>query len=124
MLNINAKTPVIFALMVFSYYSGQFTEIEREPCIQNLHSSTYPWFGRVNQEALENTNPYNEDSVFYKDGYETPREFIKAVLESNTNEQRTEVFVNERTGEEFIVPALCYVGEIDGLGDPVLYRRS
>ena len=124
MWNINTKTPVIFALMVTAFYSGQFTKIEREPCIQNLHSSTYPWFGRINQEILENNNPYNEDSMFYKDGYETPRDFIKVVLESNTEEKRTEIFVNQRNGEEFIVPALCYVGEVDGLGDPVLYRRN
>lgn len=124
MLNITSKTPIVFALMVATFYAGQITKVEREPCIRNLHSMTYPWFGRVNQEALENTTPYSKDSIIYKDGYETPRDFIKAVLESSTEEKRTEIFVNQRNGEEFIVPALCYVGEVDGLGDPVLYWKN
>lgn len=100
------------------------------PCIRNYHSTSFPWFGNLEQKMLENTDPYDEDSDFAKSGIKSPSAFIKRLIELERTDQfalnydrKTEIFANEKNGKEFIVPANCYIGEVDYFGEPILYRR-
>lgn len=114
----------IMLAIIVSFGAGVFysNQTAPRPCIANYHTHTAPWFGRMEQEYIENTDPYPVDSDFAKAGYKNPNELMKAVFAmSKDTEWPTEVFVNENTGEEFVVPGLCYVGKVDGFGDPILY---
>lgn len=84
-----------------------------------------PWLADMEQEMLENTEPYTNPDGLAAD-FENPRELILAVIDSGHGSEggrRTQVYVNEFNGKEFIVPANCVIRRIDFMGDPVLVRR-
>lgn len=103
-----------------------YTNPVHKPCIANYHSTTFPWFGKSEQQMLEDDTPFKEQTG---SDIKTPRDMILRVIDQEHSDPRfafndgtrTEIFVNERTGKEFIVPGGCFVGSVDISGDPLLY---
>lgn len=105
---------VIIAMQIYIISDNSF----KKPCIANYHSTTPPWFAKMDQTMLEDVEPFPSDSIF-AGKYKNQNEFIKSVLENT----ETTVFVNEQNGKEFVVPSLCYVYDVDYWGDPILMRE-
>jgi len=128
------KTSTVIIACVTSFLAGSignymqnYDEIHRKPCHANFHSTTSPWFADTEQKMLEDTEVRIWFAGTPDETEQSGRDWFMQILEygesvKEPGERRTELFVNERNGAEFIVPAYCYVGEVDGLGDPILFR--
>lgn len=107
----------IYTGMLFERYTAP------EPCIVNLSTTSYPMF-EFEQIMLDNIVEYNEDSDFYRAGIKTSEELAERLVEmSQDSNWPSSIYTNPRTERRFYVPGLCYVGDVDGFGDPVLYRK-
>ncbi|MFW6002025.1 MAG: hypothetical protein ACOCQD_01655 [archaeon] len=108
---------VMFLAVIFiSFAVGyQYYEVfvEKRPCVYNIHSHTHAFF-KIHQELLENNTPYEEGSELSQK-FSTPSDMAKSL--------RGEIFVNEITEKEFVVPTGCHVGKVDSVGNPILYEN-
>ena len=105
-------------------YSGVLDERHTapRPCIINLSHHSYPNF-EFEQMMLDNVVGYTKESDMYRWGVKTSEELAEKLVEmSQVSEWPSSIYVNEK-GEKFYVPGLCYVGDVDFFGDPILYRR-
>lgn len=113
------------ATVSVAIYAGMLYEriTAPEPCITNLSIYSYPNF-EWEQIMLDDIVDYNEDSDFYRQGIKTSEELAEMLVEmSQDSKWPSSIYTNPRTGIRYYVPGLCYVGKIDGLGEPVLYMR-
>jgi len=109
----------------FASYSGMLYERHTapEPCITNLSIHSYPTF-ESEQIMLDNIVDYNEDSDFYRNGIQTSEELAEMLVEmSQDSKWPSSIYTNPQDGRRYYVPGLCYVGEVNVFGEPVLYRR-
>lgn len=112
---------ICFLPLYIGYEYGRSTA--PKPCIKTLSIYSYPTgVFRIFQDALDNNI---EDSELYRNAMET-----SSVLTNNTkamdkdSDHPSVIYTNEKNGMEFIVPGLCYVGAVDFMGDPTLYRKD
>jgi len=113
------------ATVALAIYSGMLYERHTapEPCITNLSIYSYPNF-EWEQIMLDNIVDYNEDSDFYRHGIQTSEELAEMLVEmSQDSNWQSSIYTNDRTGIRYYVPGLCYVGEVNVFGEPVLYRK-
>lgn len=121
-----AGVTIACATVSLAIYTGmKYQELFNtpEPCIVNLSIHSYPMF-EWEQIMLDNIVEYNEDSDWYRDGIKTSEELAERLVEmSQDSNWPSSIYTNPRTERRFYVPGLCYVGDVDGFGDPVLYRK-
>lgn len=126
LLGYTAGTGIAVATVCLALYAGTLygRQTAPEPCIANYHSTTPPWFARMEQELLENTEPYTdtEDKLA-----ETPRDLMHQLVDymaenAGPGERSTRIFTSPKDGKEYIVPGNCYVGKVNFWGEPTLYR--
>ena len=113
------------ATVALAIYSGMLYErhTAQEPCITNLSIYSYPNF-EWEQIMLDDIVDYSEDSDFYRDGIQTSEELAEMLVEmSQDSNWPSSIYTNTRTGIRYYVPGLCYVGEVNYFGEPVLYRK-
>ena len=116
---------IAVAAVSLSFYLG--TKVQKDlltprPCIINLSVYSYPQF-EFEQAMLDNVVEYNQESDMYRWGVKTSEELAEKLVEmSQDSKWPSSIYVNKQ-GQKFYVPGLCYVGEIDGFGDPILYRK-
>lgn len=107
----------IYTGMLYEQYTAP------RPCIINLSHHSYPHF-EFEQMMLDNVVEYTEESDMYRWGVKTSEELAEKLVEmSQGSEHPSAIYINERTGNKFYIPGLCYVGEVDFFGDPILYRK-
>lgn len=113
---------VTVAVALFTGYKyAEYTT--PEPCIANLAHTTYPWIAKIEQGMLDEVIEYDEDSDLYGGGIKTSEDLAYRLVEmSQDSEYPSEIYINPITKRKFFIPALCRY-EVDGLGDPVLYRK-
>ena len=112
------------ATVGLAIYTGMLYEQHTapRPCIVNLSHHSYPNF-EFEQMMLDNVVGYTKESDMYRWGVKTSEELAEKLVElSQDSEWPSSIYVNEK-GEKFYVPGLCYVGDVDFFGDPILYRR-
>lgn len=113
------------ATVALALYAGMLCEryTAPRPCITNLSTSSYPYF-EWEQKMLDEIVEYSEDSDMYREGIKTSAELAHRLVEmSQDSEWPSSIYVNAKTGKEYYVPGLCYVGKVDWRGEPILYRR-
>lgn len=109
------------ATVALALYAGSYTT--PRPCIANLSTNAYPFFA-WEQQMLDNIVEYSEESDMHREGIKTSAELAHRLVEmSQDSEWPSSIYVNAKTGKEYYVPGLCYVGKVDWLGEPILYRR-
>lgn len=107
---------VVFSAVSFGAGFKYYEEYaDKRPCVYNLHSTTNI-IDKVSQKLIENKTPYDENSELGK-RFNSPSDMAK-------NTTNFEIYVNEQTGKEFIVPYHCHIGEIDIFGNPIMYRNK
>lgn len=112
------------ATVALAIYAGMLYERHTtpRPCIVNLSLHSYPNF-EFEQMMLDNVVEYTKESDMYRWGVKTSEELAEKLVEmSQDSEWPSSIYVNEKN-EKFYVPGLCYVGDVDFFGDPILYRR-
>lgn len=110
------------ATVGLAIYAGMLYERHTapRPCILNLSQHSYPQF---EQMMLDNVVEYTKESDMYRWGVKTSEELAEKLVElSQDSDWPSSIYVNDR-GEKFYVPGLCYVGDVDFFGEPILYRR-
>lgn len=129
MINIYGYSTGVFiacSSIALAIYTGMLYERHTtpRPCIVNLSVTSYPYFEHE-QMMLDNIVDYDEDSDFYRAGIKTSEELAERLVEmSQDTNYPSEIYINPRTQEKFYVPGLCYVGDVDFSGDPILYRKG
>lgn len=117
---------IAVAAVGISFYLGvkvQKDLLTPSPCIVNLSVYSYPNY-EYEQMMLDDVVDYTEDSVYYREGVKTSEELAERLVDmSQDSEYPSLIYVNERNGDKFYVPGLCYVGAVNIFGDPILYRK-
>ena len=73
---------------------------------------------------LEEVWDYDKDSDYYRMGIKTSVDLAYKLVEmSRDSSHPSSIYVNPKTGDEFYVPGLCRVGDVDWFGDPILVRK-
>lgn len=119
-----AGVAVAVSAVGLSFFIG--TKVQKElltphPCIVNLSVYSYPQF-EFEQQMLDNIVEYSQESDMYRWGVKTSEELAEKLVEmSKGSEHPSSIY--ELEGKKFYVPGLCYVGDVDMFGDPILYRK-
>lgn len=106
-------------------YAGMLYERHTapEPCITNLSNTSYPHFD-WEQKLLDHEVAYDQDSEYHQAGFKNSTDLAHHLVEMNEDSQwPSSIYTNPQNGNQFYVPGLCYVGDVDWFGNPVLYRR-
>jgi hypothetical protein len=114
-----------FTGVAIAIYSGMLYErhTSPEPCITNLSIHSYPNF-EWEQIMLDNIVNYNKDSDMYRHGIKTSEELAKKLVEmSQDSNWSSSIYTNPKNNRKYYVPGLCYVGEVNFFGEPILYRK-
>ena len=112
------------ATIGLAIYTGMLYERHTapRPCAINLSHHSYPNF-EFEQMMLDNVVEYNKESDMYRWGVKTSEELAEKLVEMSQDSEWPSSIYNNDKGQKFYVPGLCYVGDVDFFGDPILYRR-
>lgn len=110
---ITAKTVTYLVGLVAAFGTGmayQSAFNTPTPCIENLHTSSHPWFARYQQEMLENN-----------------RDVLLAVVNHESHTGTTYIVRGESwmtDDKEYFVPHNCYATDLDNWNGPILWRND
>lgn len=116
---------IAFATCGSFFYTGTMygAYMAPVPCIDNLHTMSHPWFARLNQEYLEDTDL----RVWFEDTADqtimSGNLFFKSMMAGAKDPDLYEPIIIGRDGEEYHVPHGCYGVNLDGFNGPTLLRK-
>jgi len=125
------KTEICFALYVLGSIGVGITyyqQINRTPCIANLHSTTHPYFAKGHQRALEDT----EEKTWFKDTDDerimSANTWNKELIAHMQGNGMTMHIVNGESiltdDNEYYVPQNCYATDLDSFNGPLLWSSN